>query len=163
MVSGGSGRGGSQDLGFITCSLCGEQKDERTAFVWYKGKRMGRQCRPCRARRAKQRAKADPARRTRWNERKRRANQKLKAECMAAYGGKCACCKVTDLEFLTIEHTWRDGFGHREQVGRPTSGSYFYRWLRDQKYPRNLGLTVLCFNCNFAVYWFETCPHQRQS
>lgn len=84
--------------------------------------------------------------------------RKLKIEVIDAYGGKCLCCGLTILEFLTIEHTRRDGSQHRKKCG---NGSEFYRFLKNSRFPKNLGLTILCMNCNFAKRFGDKCPHEK--
>ena len=82
---------------------------------------------------------------------------KLKAEVLSAYGGKCSCCGETELEFLTIEHKWHDGREHRERVKKRV-----YRDLRQRGYPKNIGIDVLCWNCNMATRFGEPCPHKME-
>lgn len=79
---------------------------------------------------------------------------KLKSNCVNAYGGKCECCGETELIFLAIDHINGGGSKHRKEVG---AGEQFYRWLRNQKYPK--GYRVLCHNCNWASHW-GICPHK---
>lgn len=61
------------------------------------------------------------------------------------------------MEFLTLDHIGGGGRAHREQVG---AGDKIYRWLRDNSYPK--GFRVMCFNCNYAVFRYGTCPHQEE-
>lgn len=82
----------------------------------------------------------------------------IKHETIEEYGGKCACCGETTLEFLTIDHIDETGSVERKEVGR--SGGYnFYYWLKKQGYPKD-NYQVLCFNCNFAKHAYGKCPHQ---
>ncbi len=83
---------------------------------------------------------------------------KLKRDAVEAYGGKCRCCSEEQLAFLTIEHGNRDGSAHRELLGKNIRGTNFYAWLRKNGYPDDLGLQVLCANCQFAT-WSGECPH----
>jgi len=85
--------------------------------------------------------------------------RKLKRDVLAAYGGKCACCKETTLEFLSIDHINGDGATHRK-VEKCGGGSPFYLWLKRHKYPKD-NFQALCFNCNFAKHRYGQCPHQR--
>ena len=88
----------------------------------------------------------------------------LKLEVFKAYGGsECACCEEWRTQFLTIDHTDGNGAKHRRSLPKKyggKAGSHFYRWLRDQGYPK--GYQVLCFNCNFAKGHFEECPHEAE-
>lgn len=85
----------------------------------------------------------------------------FKYRTMQAYGGKCACCGIRDLEFLTIDHVKGDGANHRKAIfgGKRSSGCglAFYAWLEKKGYPE--GFRVLCYNCNIATHQNGVCPH----
>lgn len=93
------------------------------------------------------------------NARKRAAGARVKREAIDAYGGKCACCGITDLVFLTIDHVERNGAAHRRELfgAYAGGGERFYRWLRRNNWPE--GCRVLCWNCQHATFR-GTCPHQ---
>jgi hypothetical protein len=99
--------------------------------------------------------------RLRWPTRskeRRKQHEERKQRIMQAYGdGVCACCKEGILRFLTLDHINNDGIKHREMVG-----SKFYKWLEDNNYPSNLGLRVLCYNCNCGRSKSDgyRCPHE---
>lgn len=60
------------------------------------------------------------------------------------------------MNFLTISHTFGDGGGR----GRP-GGETTLRALRLLGWPKDIGVTVECFNCNLgAARTGGTCPHQ---
>lgn len=81
-------------------------------------------------------------------------DQMIKAAVFAAYGGaKCACCGITDLVFLTIDHIDGSGAKHRKS---DRSAVKIYRWLYRRNFPE--GFRVLCMNCNWARR-FGPCPH----
>lgn len=84
-----------------------------------------------------------------------RYRRKLKAEIIAAYGGKCTCpgCTITEPDFLTIEHLSKDGKAHR------ASGVSVYADIRRRGFPPDY--TIHCFNCNIAKSLFGVCPHVR--
>jgi hypothetical protein len=82
---------------------------------------------------------------------------KIKTDIINIYGGKCFCCGIEDLIFLTIDHIDESGANHRKGLKDPT-GVGFYRWLRQQGYPKD-NYQVLCFNCNFAKHVLGICPH----
>lgn len=86
-------------------------------------------------------------------------NRALKVEVMAAYGGKCACCGESTLEFLTIDHTNGDGCEHRRSVGK---GKNIYRDIKRQGFPQDGRYQVLCFNCNIALGFYGYCPHRPE-
>lgn len=89
--------------------------------------------------------------------RTKRYRQKLKADLITGYGGKCACCEEDEPCFLTIDHPDGDGKAHRAQF-RNALG--VYRDLRDRGYPPPYRL--LCFNCNIATSLFGVCPHHQR-
>lgn len=81
-------------------------------------------------------------------ERVHERQQKLKREVLSHYSdGKleCAHCGEKEIKFLSIDHSFGDGAEHRKQIGDIN----IYRWLRKNKCPSDLGLRVLCMNCNF--------------
>lgn len=54
----------------------------------------------------------------------RRYRQKARHDCIAAYGGKCACCPETRVEFLQIDHVAVPGSVERQAAkanGLPAS------------------------------------------
>jgi len=82
---------------------------------------------------------------------------KLRAEMIAAYGGRCTCCGEDESLFLTLEHLKNDGAEHRKKLGNQ------YRVLKDLKkrdWPKD-NYTVLCYNCNCAKRGNHgICPHE---
>ncbi len=84
---------------------------------------------------------------------------KLKADLLAAYGGKCACCGESNPGFLTIDHINRDGRDHRARVGG--SAQAMYCDIRRRNYPADYRL--LCFNCNMGRESTpdHRCPHEH--
>jgi len=94
-----------------------------------------------------------------YYERQKVGRRKLKADAVNHYGGKCACCNETQIEFLTIDHINGGGNQHRKEL----NGRNIYYWLKENGYPA--GFQVLCCNCNMAKGWYGVCPHtliQRQ-
>ena len=85
---------------------------------------------------------------------KRKSDAKFRVEALTHYGGKCACCGESKLEFLCLDHINGGGNEDRRQHGLGTS---FYRWLRTNGYPD--GFRVLCYNCNMALGMYGSCPH----
>ena len=74
-------------------------------------------------------------------------NNRLKAQVIDKYSNgenKCACCGLTDVRNLTIDHINGNGKKHREETGG--GGIYLYKWLIDNNFPE--GFQVLCFGCN---------------
>lgn len=86
----------------------------------------------------------------------KKSREKLRLDVVTAYGGKCKCCGVEELVFLTIDHIDGNGGQHRKELGSNTA---VYAWLRQNNYPE--GFQVLCWNCNWAK-WHGGCPHQTK-
>lgn len=84
---------------------------------------------------------------------------RLRAELVAAYGGRCACtkCPETNPAFLTLDHINGDGRAHRMKLG-----SHTYADLRRRGWPRE-GYRLLCWNCNAMTRFGRTCPHEEES
>lgn len=80
---------------------------------------------------------------------------KYKRMIVDAYGGCCSCCGEQEIEFLTVEHTNRDGKTHRLVKGN------FYSYLVRSGFPKDQGLAILCMNCNWAERNGIRCPHKR--
>lgn len=115
------------------CLVCLEKHNQRSKLRW-----------------------ADPSRRAKITE----ANQRLRLECLNAYGGPiCVCCGETELVFLTLDHIANDGAEHRRKIGL-RSGAGLYRYLIRNNFPP--GLQVLCWNCNEAKRIQGSCPHTRR-
>ncbi len=70
-----------------------------------------------------------------------------KIKVLEQYGLNCLLCKEDRIERLTIDHSNNDGAEQRAKLNCYT-GIRFYRWLIKNNYPQNLGLRVLCYNCN---------------
>lgn len=85
----------------------------------------------------------------------RKSQIDLRQQMVAAYGGRCVCCREDDWRFLTIDHVEGDGGQDRKKGG-------FYRSLKRRGWPQE-GLQLLCANCNSAKWWFDECPHNDSS
>lgn len=70
----------------------------------------------------------------------------------------CRCCGEAHVEFLSIDHIDGEGTRHRKAIGKV--GASFYAWLVKQGLPT--GYRVLCHNCNMAMGFYGTCPHQDE-
>ena len=96
-----------------------------------------------------------------YKETRRKSHRKLKYEVFDMYGGVCVCCGESDRRFLTVDHIDGSGRKDREMIkkGMISSGSYYYRWLRDQGVQSHL--RILCFNCNCGRQINGgVCPHK---
>ncbi len=83
--------------------------------------------------------------------------QKLKAEIINAYGGKCTCCGQREPDFLTVDHINNTGAAHRREIGR----TELYAWLKRNGFPKD-EFQLLCWNCNMAKGRYGSCPHKRR-
>lgn len=92
-----------------------------------------------------------------YREAQRRRNDELRAEFLAAYGGRCECCGETEPAFLCLDHVNGDGYVDRAASGGSNVG--VLRRLRKEGWPRE-GYRILCANCNTATMRGRTCPHQ---
>jgi hypothetical protein len=90
----------------------------------------------------------------------RDSNAKLKREMISAYGGKCVCCGLTEIEFLTLDHVNNDRKAHIALLNTNSAGVHVYRDLRNRNWPQN-DYRLMCMNCNFAIRNGALCPHQR--
>lgn len=81
----------------------------------------------------------------------------MKKKIVEAYGGKCECCGITDHEFLTIDHIYRDGKEDRKKYG---AGAAFYKVLERMGYPKDR-YRLLCMNCNYVQRYGDPCPHAK--
>ena len=79
------------------------------------------------------------------------------------YGGVCACCGETERRFLTMDHGGTDGGILRNNKWRgkeiPGRGTGEYYRLKKLGWPQDIGVRILCMNCNFATRYGQTCPH----
>lgn len=92
------------------------------------------------------------------------SNNLIKKEVFSHYGSACACCKESNLAFLTIDHIDGNGAEHRRSIQKTSKlkSTDFYRWLKKNNYPTD-NYQVLCFNCNCAKHICGICPHQKNN
>jgi hypothetical protein len=98
--------------------------------------------------------------RDKCNQLQRETNHRLRDEVIDAYGGECACCGETRREYLTIDHIDGNGNKQKREIGARTSDE-FYRWLRQNNYPK--GFQVLCLNCNMGKGTYSVCPYDKDA
>lgn len=93
-------------------------------------------------------------------EKTRRWRAALRAEVLAAYGGKCTCCGESEPKFLALNHVDGGGNAHRRSLGRAGRGSSMqvYKDVKNRGFPPDFNL--LCHNCNVAEGFYGVCPHQ---
>lgn len=85
-----------------------------------------------------------------------------KTACVRHYGGedpRCACCRLSNFDCMTVDHLNGGGRKHREGLGSFGIGGRFHVWLLRQGLPD--GYRILCFNCNFGAGAYGECPHVR--
>lgn len=133
--------------GLVDSSLVGKERQRALQAIW------GRANKDRRLEATRKYRKAHPDR-TKISANK--SSEKLRAEILNHYGGKCACCGFNDLtkklhgkSFLNIDHI--DGFGreHKREIGFKN----FYQWLKHQNFPE--GFRVLCRGCNNSMEYGE--------
>ncbi len=78
---------------------------------------------------------------------------RLRSQAYAAYGGKCVCCGINDVNYLQYDHINGGGAKHRQEIGW---GINFLKWLEKNNYPNILQL--LCANCHHMKTNKKTCP-----
>lgn len=86
-----------------------------------------------------------------------RNHKKQRKACIAEYGGVCECCGEARFEFLALHHRNGDGYEHRKQIGGKVA-----RWLVQNDFPKDIGIGILCHNCNAALGYYGYCPHERE-
>lgn len=95
---------------------------------------------------------------------RRQRARRLKKKIISEYGGACIICGESHIECLTIDHANGDGAQFRQKMANKSGRRYsfggqtFYLWLEKQNYPRDLGLRVLCWNCNCSIGMYGYSP-----
>lgn len=82
-----------------------------------------------------------------------------KQEVLAHYGVACLCCRISDLDVLSLDHTQGGGTKHRKELGK-NGGDQFYRWILRSEFPA--GFRTMCLNCNIATGTYGRCPHEDE-
>lgn len=90
---------------------------------------------------------------------KKELHKNMKIKCLLYYSNKeypvCECCKINNIDILTIDHVNGDGRNHRRKHN--ITGGGIYRWIIKNNFP--IGYRVLCFNCNSGKGKNKECPH----
>lgn len=94
--------------------------------------------------RAERAAKRTDETRRAASEKQRARYRALRAEVIAAYGGKCSCCDEAEPIFLELDHAKDNGADHRREIGRGSHATY--KWVKANGFPDDFRL--LCANCN---------------
>lgn len=144
-----------------TCGVCGHWKPRDTYSVVRHTGNLSPYCNDCARERNRAQYAAEKDHPDKKEARRRsgvRTRAKLRAEVVAAYGGKCMCCGESQQEFLTLDHLDNDGAQHRRGEGAYVGvTTALWTYARQQSYPDTLQL--LCWNCNCAKGLYGVCPH----
>lgn len=85
----------------------------------------------------------------------------LKLQVITGYGGKCACCGISEWEFLSVDHVAERGCDERRRLGyRNPRSNKLYTDLIKRKFPSTH--QILCYNCNLSLGFFGYCPHHPE-
>jgi len=104
--------------------------------------------------------------RPRLSKRGKEIRKKTKLDVYTHYSNgvpKCACCGVSGIEFLTVDHIIPKLEMKKDQkmieIGYMSyaTGHRLNQWLVAKNFPK--GFQILCYNCNFAKGVFGDCPH----
>lgn len=68
----------------------------------------------------------------------------------------CACCKIDDIRFLTLDHI--EGRKHLSKREQKLKTLPLWRHVKKIGFPE--GYQVLCYNCNIAKGTSYFCPHE---
>jgi hypothetical protein len=138
---------------FKVCSKCGVKK-YRKRFSMSARRRDGLNgwCKDCMKRISKKYLKSKA-------KQSRAYRAALRLEVLRHYSEKeipeCACCLISFLEFLGIDHINGGGAKHKREV----VGAHLYIWLKKNGFPK--GFRVLCHNCNQSFGAYGYCPHDK--
>jgi hypothetical protein len=86
----------------------------------------------------------------------------VRKEVIEKYGGICSCCPENRWQFLTIDHTDKNGNQERRELYGSQSGASYWWYLKLRREPIRPDLRVLCYNCNNAIHVFGVCPHEQE-
>lgn len=75
--------------------------------------------------------------------------RRMRLEALQAYGGKCACCGESNVEFLAIDHINGNGNKHRAETRR-TGGLEFTPGSKRLDFQRGFAFFVTTATCPMA-------------
>ena len=137
------------------CRWCKSHKLKTEFYAW-----NNVTCRSCYLKRGRLTSKVR-ARRSHLKHRQGRMDEtrQLKTFVINSLGGVCACCGISEIELLTIDHLGPRGTGakHRRET---CNNRYLYKDIIRQGLPRDK-FRVMCFNCNISLGIFGYCPHDK--
>lgn len=88
--------------------------------------------------------------------------RELRCLILNELGGRCYCCGLNDLRFLTIDHIANDGKEHRKlSSGKSKNGYIILLEIQKEGIPKDR-YRAACYNCNCArnLTKDKICPHQ---
>lgn len=89
----------------------------------------------------------------------RARRNKLRAEVISRYGGRCVLCSEADPIVLVIDHIFDDGAEIKKPNGRRRyAGTQLYALLRRLGWPRDK-YQLLCCNCNMRKEFLRRGMH----
>ena len=80
----------------------------------------------------------------------------LKLECLSHYGDICFCGE-DNLTLLTLDHVNDDGAEHRRNINQN-----FYTYLRQNNFPNDPPLQVLCIKCQYRKMYDENGKRKKR-
>jgi len=119
-----------------TCKTCQQEKPRSEFYQRKDGRLQSGHCKQCTIKKMVEKERQD------------------RFKTINHYGGKCACCGETSIEFLSIDHIDGGGNQHRKKENIKNMA----KWLKKNNYPT--GFRILCRNCNFSYGAYGYCPHQ---
>lgn len=130
-------------MNIIICQICNETKTtHRRSDTKY--------CEQCRTKRSWYTwGRTDKGR-----QRRAESHRALRQKAFDGYGGCCNCCGENVFEFLALDHV---NGGGREERKKLSTAQIATKVIR-LGYPSDY--RVLCHNCNQAIGWYGSCPHQ---
>jgi len=108
---------------------------------------------------------SEPERKANAKRQRKTSQQALRAKILNHLGGRCYCCGLDDLRFLTIDHINNDGRIDRKlPSGKSKNGYMILLDIQREGIPKDR-YRAACYNCNCARNWTEgkICPHQLPS
>lgn len=85
--------------------------------------------------------------------------QKVKKRAIDLLGGKCQCCGIIEIEFLTVDHINGGGHQHR-QNDKNGGGRGLYAVIVATGVLSKKSFRILCMNCNLSLGLYGYCPHR---
>lgn len=83
-------------------------------------------------------------------ERHKKKRHVYRQQVIEAYGGKCEVCGISELRFLTLDHSFQDGAEHRRSLGdsKNSGSNKVYADIVRRGFPKDEGYRILCWNHN---------------